>query len=88
MKVKEDYFVVVSSPLDDLCIYIWISVMMITPITKKRGTAMYYCCCDTYFDDTVSTENAALERSNVNIETRTRISKVKANITAMMVVIE
>ena len=33
-------FLVVSSPLDDLCIDIWISAMIIQ-IPERQGTAMY-----------------------------------------------
>ena len=37
-------YILVSSPIDDLCIDIWISAMIIclrTQMTKRQGTAMY-----------------------------------------------
>ena len=43
LEITEEGGEVVSSPLDDLCIDIWISVMIIcltTQITERRGTAM------------------------------------------------
>ena len=70
--------VLVSSPLDDLCIDIWIFVIIIylrTQMTKRFGTAMYYdspCHNDSHIDS--HSDSPYQGKMNVEIHP---ISKIK-----------